>query len=155
NSPPTNTLSPASARASTRPAFPASTVEMLVPHVGSAALAKDCGGPGGPGHTEGVIVVVVVVGSSTGTESEPRPAGVAAIPTIGRFNRNAPVEPKNPASPNENPPPSVATIQYPSPDGVAAIPTIGRFNRNAPVDPKNPARPKQKTPPSAATSQYP
>src|SRR5207249_9277164 len=82
NSPPTNTVLPASARARTRPAFPGSTVEMLVPQVRSAALAKDAGRPGGPSHTEGVVVVVV--GSSTGTDSAPRPAGIGPAGTGAR-----------------------------------------------------------------------
>ena len=90
---------------------------------------------------------------SDATNQYPRPDGVAAIPTIGRFNGIAPIEPKNPASPKLKIPPSDATNQYPRPDGVAAIPTIGRFNRIAPIEPKNPASPKLKIPPSDATNQ--
>jgi len=35
---------------------------------------------------------------------------MAAMPTMGIFSLNAPVEPKNPASPNAKMPPSLATM---------------------------------------------
>src|SRR5207248_11603430 len=127
NSPPTNTVFPASARARTRPAFPGSTVEMLVPHVWSAALAKDSGRPGGPSHTEGVVVVVV--GSSTGTDSAPRPAGAgpadtAAMPTIGRVGVTGP--PNSGASPKASRSPDAEACQYPAPVGLGTMATTVR-----------------------------
>src|ERR1700722_6512748 len=64
-------------------------------------------------------------------------------------------EPKYPASPKVNMPPSEATSQYPWPLGVAAMPTMGWLGLIAPVEPKYPAPPKGNIPPSEATSQYP
>ncbi len=49
------------------------------------------------------------------------------MPTTGLFRGWPPVDPKNPASPKVNTPPSEATNQYPWPSGVAAMPTTGLF----------------------------
>ncbi len=64
------------------------------------------------------------------------------------------MEPKKPAPPKVNTPPSEATSQYPPPSAAAAIPTTGLLSGLPPMEPKNPALPKLKTPPSEATSQY-
>ena len=45
----------------------------------------------------------------------------------------APVDPKNPASPKENTPPSPPINQYPPLSGVAAIDTIGMARWRAPT----------------------
>jgi hypothetical protein len=48
---------------------------------------------------------------SVATSQYPPPDGDGAMATIGSFNRIDPAEPKNPASPNVNTPPSRATSQ--------------------------------------------
>ena len=75
------------------------------------------------------------------------------MPTIGLLRCLPPIEPKNPASPWANTPPSAATIQYPNPVGEAAMPTIGEFSLMAPSEPWYTASPKVKMPPSPAASQ--
>src|SRR2546421_497893 len=72
------------------------------------------------------------------------------MPTMGAFNRMAPVEPWKTASPKPKIPPSDATSQYPLPLGVAAIPTIGALRRMPPVEPWKRASPNEKTPPAGA-----
>src|SRR5262249_38662491 len=75
------------------------------------------------------------------------------MPTIGWFNRIAPVEPRNCASPKAKMPPSRATIQEPLPDGVFAPPTTGWFSPCA--VPAKLALPKLKTLPSDENIRYP
>src|SRR5919202_805499 len=62
-----------------------------------------------------------VGGGALGTRP---PAGVAAIPTMGRLSGRPPMDPRKVASPKAKMPPSEATNQYPWPVAVGAIPTI-------------------------------
>src|SRR5580658_7054815 len=74
---------------------------------------------------------------------------------MGFTSARPPIDPKYPASPKANTPPSDATNQYPPPSEVAAMPTTGATRCRPPIDPANPAPPKLKTPPSDAVVQYP
>jgi hypothetical protein len=132
NSPPTKTVFATSARARTRPALAASTVEMLVPHVASGWLGKNSGTPGGPGQTE--AVAAVVEGASAGGVSAAGPdgaalaarvRGTAAMPTIGRAGATAGPG-RTAASPKASRSPEAAASQYPAPVDVATSATTDR-----------------------------
>jgi hypothetical protein len=75
------------------------------------------------------------------------------MPVTARAGRCGAAEPKKPASPKANRPPSAATSQYPLPVRVAAMPVTGWLRRVPPMEPRKRALPKANTPPSRATSQ--
>ena len=81
------------------------------------------------------------------------PDSRAAMPTIGRADRERRRSSRGSASPKLKMPPSERRASSRDRRGVGAIPTIGWLRCIAPVEPWKRASPKLKMPPSEATSQ--